>query len=1005
MLFGSSHRHRSHGTTRWRRRQADRRAMCLIHEALEDRTLLNSAPILDAIAAQNVPAGKALILPLTASDADGDRLVYSFKSSNSRFKVKAHKKVSWVKMTVGTYGDITFALLRDIAPIACDHFSGLVTGEFYDGLTFHRITDLSGGVGTMRQFIVQGGDPSGNGTGGAPFRFRDEFHPEAIFSGKGQVALANSGRDVNSSQFFFTTNPTRHLDFSHTIFGQVVRGFDTLAGLAAVQTDFQGKPLSTVTISKAQMVANRTDAVITIVAPSTGTSRITVTVSDGKGGTATRTFEVTAMPDSISQNAPPFFWPPLRDMLTGVAEPISINLKAFDYERDAVTWNGQFLNGTNAYALLEADMLTIVPYPDYRGPIVLRVTAQAGSSRIDEETFTIAVGDRKIKAKAKPFTGVAGAGNMSYDVALFWNDDLGAKASQFSANINWGDGQVGPGMIIDNRNGTFTVRGFNAYRSEGRYPVYVEIRSNLGAVRKIKTTAVISDAPITGTGADVWGTAGTALTSTTVARLNDADPRGQVSDFTGTIDWGDGTTPTAASFVSASAGKFNITGTHTYANPGVYTITVNVTDKGGSTASVTSTATIGRSTLVVSAGAAGTVSEGSVFTRSGSFTDSTSATSWIATVDYGDGSPREQLVLNDRTFNLAYVYANSGSYKVVVIVEDQSGGRGIGTFDVTVSNVAPTMSSIGGDASGVPGQARRITMAATDVSPADTEAGFAYTINWGDGSTSQTTQRGATSATHTYTAPGSYNVSVQAIDKDNGYSTAMTRTIVITHAEAQPSADGGAIDLLAGGTAGNDTIVIEPADNNQVAVRIGGNIVGYYTPTGRIRVFGGAGNDHISAHPALGRAVELYGGAGNDTLIGTGGDDILVGGDGNDSLVGGAGRDILIGGAGTDVLSGGPGEDLLAGAATRYDTHDTALAVVRAEWIRSLSYDARVDHIVGPQAGLNVKYFFNRRTIIADSAIDTLRGGDGLDALLALTSGNAADVLIGRQPGERVIEA
>ena len=980
-------------------------AACRALEMLEERTLLNSAPVLDVIAAQNVPAGKALILPITATDADGDSLTYTFTSSNARFKVKQHTKNAWVKMTVGNYGDLTFALLRDIAPVTCDHFAGLVAGEFYDGLTFHRITDLSGGVGTLRQFIVQGGDPSGNGTGGAPFRFADEFHPEAIFSGKGQVAMANSGRDTNSSQFFFTTNPTRHLDYSHTIFGQIVRGFDTLTSLAAVQTDFNGKPLQTVTITRAQLVSDVTDTVITIVAPTSGTSQITVKVSDGHGGTATRTFQVTAVPDAPTQNEPPFFWPPLRDMMTGVAQPISINLKAYDQEHDPITWNGQFLNGTNAYALLEANMLTIVPYPDYKGPIVLRVTAQSAGSRTDEETFTIAVGDRKIKAKAKPFTAVAGAGNTPFDVALFWNDDPHAKASQFSADINWGDGQVGPGMIIDNRNGTFTVRGLNAYRSEGRYPVYVEIKSRLGATRTVKTFATVSDAPLTATGADVWGTQNTALTSVTVAALNDGDPRGQVSDFTGTIDWGDGTAPSAASFVLASAGRFNVTGTHTYAAPGVYTITINITDKGGSTASTTSTATIGRSTLVVSAGSAASVSEGAALVRSGSFTDSTSAASWTATVDYGDGSPREQLILNNKTFNIAHTYPNSGSYKVVVIVTDETGGQGIGTFDVTVSNVAPTMTNVGGDASGVPGQTRRITFAASDVSPADNDAGCAFTINWGDGSTSQTTQRGATSATHVYASPGSYTVSVQAIDKDNGTSTAMTRVIVISPAEVQPSADGTGTDLLVGGTAGNDVIALEPADNNQIAVKIGGNVVGYYAPTGRIRVFGGAGNDRISAHPALGRSVEFYGDAGNDTLVGAGGDDILVGGAGDDSLSGGGGRDILIGGAGQDTLAGGSGEDVLVGASTRYDSHDTALLAIRSEWLRELSYAARVDHITGPQAGLNVRYFFSRRTITADSASDVLRGGEDLDVLFASSASGVADVLTGRQSGERVIEA
>ena len=125
------------------------------------------------------------------------------------------------------HGDIVLNLFPDHAPKTVANFVGLAsgtqqyvdpttgaktTGNFYDGVVFHRVI---GG------FMIQGGDPQGNGTGGPGYTFGDEIHPELVFNKPYLLAMANAGPGTNGSQFFITLGPTPHLNRKHTIFGEV----------------------------------------------------------------------------------------------------------------------------------------------------------------------------------------------------------------------------------------------------------------------------------------------------------------------------------------------------------------------------------------------------------------------------------------------------------------------------------------------------------------------------------------------------------------------------------------------------------------------------------------------------------------------------------------------------------------------------------------------------------------------------------------------------------------
>ena len=135
-------------------------------------------------------------------------------------------------------GDIVVKLLPDKAPKTVENFVGLAEGTrewtdprsgqkqkkpLYDGTVFHRV---------IPQFMIQGGDPLGTGTGGPGYKFADEIGPDNKFSKAGLLAMANAGPNTNGSQFFITEVPTPHLDRGHTIFGEVVKGGDLVAKIA-----------------------------------------------------------------------------------------------------------------------------------------------------------------------------------------------------------------------------------------------------------------------------------------------------------------------------------------------------------------------------------------------------------------------------------------------------------------------------------------------------------------------------------------------------------------------------------------------------------------------------------------------------------------------------------------------------------------------------------------------------------------------------------------------------
>jgi peptidyl-prolyl cis-trans isomerase A (cyclophilin A) len=609
-----------------------------------DDTLPPTVPNGDSVFPTTIPCGKSLIIPVAASNPNGGTLVYSATSNNPAIMVRVRTGnpvlslgISHTPAATGTdiavSGTLQLMLFRDFAPITAGIIGGMAQGKFYDGVTFHRIAP---------GFMAQGGDPGndqrGLGFGGPGFSFDNEFKLSLIFTGKGQLAMANSGYSVgkgtNGSQFFITYDACRklqangdlayNLDFKHSIFGQLLRGWDTLYSMSQLENyygnplngyegdpndpnnpyQYNARPMAPVTITSAKLIKTN-DAVLYLSATGVGNANITVTISDPVSGAApvSKTFAVNSAVDNYNFNDPAILVPP-SDSVVPLKGKATVILQTQDLEFDHPVFDVQFLSATNGVGSSSGPLgkkLTISGNPStFSGPLDVWVKASEANATSWEgqAVFSVRIGDKALIPQPAAVAVKTGTGTII--AGGFLDKDSTAQASGYTATINWGDGAVSSGsdaiVSRDPKAGSsakFLVSGTHAYNTPGIYPLYVEVKAAGGTsvepLTKIYGTATVAAGDLLAQGQAISSKGGN-LSKKQVATFQDASPLASGSYKT-VIDWGDGATSSGTVAKLSGSTSFKVLGTHRYADSCNYSINVSIS-KPNETVNAWSTASV-----------------------------------------------------------------------------------------------------------------------------------------------------------------------------------------------------------------------------------------------------------------------------------------------------------------------------------------------------------------------------------------------------------------------------
>ena len=335
-----------------------------------------SNPTFTEIPNQTVLNGAPLHVPVDAYDPNGGPLTITVSSSNpsviSAEMITNNK--AW-KISVNGYGDMVYRLFADEAPRPVGRIESLTNSGFYNEvgtnkIIFHRVID---------NFVLQAGDPTGTGSGGSTLgNFDDQFNVNLQHNRTGILSYAKeSSDDTNDSQFFITEGPQRHLDFNHSIFGQLIEGDSVREGISRTPVNSSNKPLTEISIHSASIFNDTENGLIRLKAmANSGTSTITVQVQDANGNVFSRTFTATAAADTA--NGAPF----LNDITVppiAAGQTVNIQLSSQDAESQPVIYEATKRGAVNYTFNVNATtgLLSVTAPQNFAGAFELLVSVKA----------------------------------------------------------------------------------------------------------------------------------------------------------------------------------------------------------------------------------------------------------------------------------------------------------------------------------------------------------------------------------------------------------------------------------------------------------------------------------------------------------------------------------------------------------------------------------------------------------------------------------------------------
>ncbi len=630
-------------------------------------------------------------------------------------------------------------------------------------------------------------------------------------------------------------------------------------------------------------------------------------------------------------------------------------------------------------------------------PITIRVTDDGTPNADDFETINVTVAEVNQPPVLDPI------GDKSVDEGVLLTFTATATDGDTPAdNLTFTlDGGAPVGASIHPVTGVFTWTPSEA-QGPGVYPITIRVTDdgtpNEDDFETINVTVgEVNLAPVLDPIGDKNVDEGVLLTFTATA----SDPDSPLNSLTFTLDGG---APAGAS-IHPTTGVFTWTPSEAQ-GPGVYPVTIRVTDDGTPNADdfETINVTVGEVNLAPVLDPIGdkSIDEGSLLRFTATASDPDVPVGNL-TYTLGVGAPvGASIHPSTGVFTWTPDDSSPGTVPIEIIVTDDGTPNESDSeiIQITVNNVAPT-SGISGTTAIYRGETVTFTLTASDVSAVDQAGNFTFDVDWdGDLIFDETfVVPSGTDVTHRFTDISTPTIRVQATDKDGGTGTVSTLPVTVTTHVLRDDGFGND-DLIYGGTDGVDAVFFV---GTTTFVGIFAQLEGLVLVnrfdaigpvSGKIIAHGFDGGDVLVAELLLDHPIEMYGGDGGDVLVGglqgdllvgDEGNDLLIGGtnggvDGADTLLGGIGRDVLFGHLGADLLDGGAGEDLLVSDGITFSNIPAAVLSIQAEWVSGRSYDDRVANISGTGIGprSNGDWFLTPNvTVIDDGSVDTLNGGLG----------------------------